>query len=210
MAALDRGSIPEFERSWLYRHRGAIGRFLLIPAGLLAILTPAPFVEGSVADAAFDAVGWILLLLGGGLRLWATLYIGGRKSGAIVSDGPYSICRNPLYVGSFLMALSGGFFLQSAAFLAAAVAMAFLYASGTVRNEEVFMHCHFGQQYLDYMARTPRYFPRFSAFKTEPVIPVDLHALWKECHRAAVWLLVPILAEGVAILRSQPWWHLLF
>jgi protein-S-isoprenylcysteine O-methyltransferase Ste14 len=51
------------------------------------------------------SAGWCLWP-GATLRLWSTLYIGGRKRVVLVSDGPYSLCRNPLYVGTFLIALS--------------------------------------------------------------------------------------------------------
>ena len=41
-------------------------------------------------------------------RLWSTLYIGGRKSAEVVTGGPYSMTRNPLYVFSTLAAAGVG------------------------------------------------------------------------------------------------------
>lgn len=30
-------------------------------------------------------------------RFWSILYIGGRKNKEVMQDGPYSMCRHPLY-----------------------------------------------------------------------------------------------------------------
>src|ERR1700694_4620271 len=35
-------------------------------------------------------------------RTWSSLYIGGRKTRTLVSVGPYSVSRNPLYVFSII------------------------------------------------------------------------------------------------------------
>ncbi|MGU9537294.1 methyltransferase family protein, partial [Proteus mirabilis] len=41
-------------------------------------------------------------------RAWCALYIGGRKKQEIVTSGPYSLCRNPLYVFSVIGAFGVG------------------------------------------------------------------------------------------------------
>src|SRR5713226_3679090 len=55
-----------------------------------------------------EMVGVLLIFLGIVGRLWATLYIGGRKSAEVVTGGPYSITRNPLYVFSTVAAAGVG------------------------------------------------------------------------------------------------------
>ena len=42
-------------------------------------------------------------------RVWCSLYIGGRKTRTLVCDGPYSLCRNPLYFFSLLGVMGVGF-----------------------------------------------------------------------------------------------------
>jgi len=48
-----------------------------------------------------EAVGLAAIVFAIVGRAWCSLYIGGRKKAEIVSRGPYSITRNPLYVFSF-------------------------------------------------------------------------------------------------------------
>ena len=57
---------------------------------------------------AIEMIGIVLIFVGIAGRLWSTLYIGGRKSVSVVTDGPYSITRNPLYVFSSIAAMGVG------------------------------------------------------------------------------------------------------
>ncbi|MEW6635116.1 MAG: isoprenylcysteine carboxylmethyltransferase family protein, partial [Pseudomonadota bacterium] len=55
-----------------------------------------------------EMFGVLLIFLGIIGRLWSTLYIGGRKSAEVVTGGPYSITRNPLYLFSTVAAAGVG------------------------------------------------------------------------------------------------------
>ncbi|TIV31008.1 MAG: isoprenylcysteine carboxylmethyltransferase family protein, partial [Mesorhizobium sp.] len=55
-----------------------------------------------------EMFGVLLIFLGIVGRLWSTLYIGGRKSSEVVTGGPYSITRNPLYLFSTVAAAGVG------------------------------------------------------------------------------------------------------
>src|ERR1700722_14276872 len=50
-------------------------------------------------------LGLIGLCIGG--RAWCALYIGGGKTSAVVATGPYSLCRNPLYLFSAIRGVGG-------------------------------------------------------------------------------------------------------
>ena len=50
-------------------------------------------------------VGWVLVGVGVFGRIWSGSYISGSKNAKLVVDGPYSICRNPLYLFSLLAGL---------------------------------------------------------------------------------------------------------
>ena len=73
-------------------------RMNILRAGLLLILllglfTASSWSDNAVADFAAEWLGYVLLVGGLGIRLWSTLYIGGRKSKELVTAGPYSLCR---------------------------------------------------------------------------------------------------------------------
>ena len=64
-------------------------------------------------------VGIALILVCIAGRTWCTAYIGGRKKRELVTTGPYSIVRNPLYVFTLIGAVGVG--LQFGSLIVAAI-----------------------------------------------------------------------------------------
>ena len=89
-----------------FQLRGAAGVLFIGTSTILAALAPPMVAEETVLDVATDALAWLAFVGGATLRWWSTLYIGGHKQKSVVSAGPYSVSRNPLYLGSFLLWLS--------------------------------------------------------------------------------------------------------
>ncbi len=86
-----------FELSaFLRRHRRNIGIPLALAALLLARYDPQ-FLLHSV----------ILVIFGELIRIWAAGHL--RKEQILTTGGPYRFIRNPLYLGSFLIAAGFGF-----------------------------------------------------------------------------------------------------
>lgn len=141
----------------LFRNRGWLPvPFLLIPL----LVSSGPLTRENIL------AGAILMALGEAWRLWGVATAGtvtrrrSRNVQTLVAHGPFAWSRNPLYVGNFLIwmgviALSGVLW-----FLSIAVALFALEYFYIVRYEEGVLESIFGQTYLDYKARTPRWIPR--------------------------------------------------
>lgn len=182
-----------------------------------AVACSAPAVTlGPTTSAAFTAAGWLSFVLGIGMRYWATLYVGGRKVGgrreaALTVDGPYSIVRNPLYVGSLLIGLSAPLCLHSATLLLAVAAAALHYALVTVPAEETFLRELVGAAtFDDYCRRTPRFVPNFRLHHANRELTIDVKALRNETRRALRLFAVPTLLTLVAVARAMEWWPAFF
>ncbi len=70
-------------------------------------------------------------------RLWCALYIAGYKTDKLITSGPYSMCRNPLYFFSLLGGVGVGLcteYLTLAAVIVAAFAV--IYPITIKREEE--------------------------------------------------------------------------
>lgn len=117
-----------------------------------------------------EMIGVVLIVIGIAGRLWSTLYIGGRKSVAVVTDGPYSVTRNPLYLFSSIAAVGVGAQMGSLTAMVgfgAACAAAF---HVVILREEKFLSANLGAEYSDYIARVPRFFPNPSLYREgEPI-----------------------------------------
>lgn len=189
-----------------FKWRGALGVVLLTPAIIITILATPVVDPMSWLAIVIDALAWISFVAGAGLRFWATLYIGGRKSDEVVEEGPYSLCRHPLYLGSVLLFLSGALFLQSLIMAGALALLATAYFAFTVPAEEEYLADRLGSAYREYCRRVNRFWPSIRGFRSPRKLTVDVHSLYVEWARASRWLWLPILGEVIQHLRAMPWW----
>ena len=122
------------------------------------------FPPDTTVHETVEMVGVLLIFLGIVGRLWSTLYIGGRKSEEVVSGGPYSMTRNPLYVFSTMAAAGVGAQMGS---VLATLGFGLLCAVAfhiVILREEKYLKGIFGVPYEAYMARVPRFIPNLSLY----------------------------------------------
>lgn len=194
----------------IFRWRGIVSALVLLPICTAAILSPPWVGEGAWYDVLGDLLAWIVLGAGIFLRLWATLYIGGRKSVELVTTGPYALCRHPLYVASLLILVSLAIFLLSASVLAAAGLLAILYAGFVVPSEERHALACFGDEYRAFMLVTPRFLPRTLRIAPPGVINIKVGAFLREYARTFGLIALGAAIDLLAYCRTQPWWPTAF
>ncbi len=131
----------------------------------LALLATESAHEGTLTAAILFLIGLILVALATVGRLWCSLYLSGRKNSELISAGPYSICRNPLYFFSFLGFAGIGFATETVTFTLLLMLAFALFYPIVIEREEQFLRARFGQAFEDYCARTPRFFPRLRALQ---------------------------------------------
>jgi protein-S-isoprenylcysteine O-methyltransferase Ste14 len=100
-------------------------------------------------------------------RLWCSLYIAGHKTKDLVIEGPYSICRNPLYFFSMLGGIGVGCVTETLT-IPAIILLAFaLYYPYVIRFEEKRLREVHGRDYETYFQTVPQFWPKWSLL-TEP------------------------------------------
>ncbi len=142
----------------LFRNRG------WLPVPFLAVPLLAP---GQQSPSTWIA-GLLLVLTGELIRAAGVAAAGtvtrrrSRDVQRLVTYGAFACCRNPLYVGNFLAWI--GFTVVSGVFWFIPVALLIFAVEYTliVRYEEGVLESIFGQEYLAYKERTPRWlgYPR--------------------------------------------------
>jgi protein-S-isoprenylcysteine O-methyltransferase Ste14 len=134
-------------------------------------------------------IGWVLVGIGVFGRIWSGSYISGSKNAKLVIDGPYSVCRNPLYFFS-LIAGFGVMLVSETLILPIQFAALFwiYYAELITREEAVLLTLH-GAAFEAYRARVPRFWPKFSLY-SEPVEYVVSAARFRKNMADAIWFVV--------------------
>lgn len=144
--------------AWIVKRRITLSLILftlLIALNLLVFRTRPylPFDRQQLGSV----VGTSLAIAGLAIRSWAAGTL--HKSSEVTTIGPYSLVRNPLYVGSFLMIF--GFCILMKDWLSLAFALgplAVLYWF-QVRAEERYLSTRFGEAWSEYANKTGRFLP---------------------------------------------------
>jgi protein-S-isoprenylcysteine O-methyltransferase Ste14 len=161
------------------------GTLLLVPsldrnsvAGKTAWLTLASFfathhwLPFTAATDVVLALALIFAVLGALFRVWGSAFVGSTivaspdmHSHSMLADGPYRHTRNPLYLGTLLHTI-GLSILMPAIGAIVAIALIWVLQVRLALAEEPFLAARFGQPYLDYKARVPRFLPTLA-----PLVP---------------------------------------
>ena len=112
--------------------------------------------------------GFPIVMIGEIIRIWAVSYAGsetrtteGVGGSNLVTQGPFSVVRNPLYLGNVLIYTGLG--IMSFALFPYIQIFAFLYFTFQyyciILNEEEYLKITFGEKFWKYMSSVNRFFP---------------------------------------------------
>jgi len=179
----------------LNKNRMLVSRILMFSSIALILFTRPFWPYGSALHETFDALGYALIVFCGMGRLYSTAFLGGFKNETLVTYGPFSVVRNPLYVFSWLGFTGFAIFSNNLwVMLLVPVGFFFLYRS-LVKREEVFLQEKFGQAYSDYCARVPRFIPDFSNFNQPDEITIAPRLFLRGLLDNVWWFIIPIILE---------------
>jgi len=114
-------------------------------------------------DLVLFTVGPALFMAGLAIRLWAQLHLRYRLNvkTTLTVTGPYHYVRNPIYIGNTVLLVGACWMSEILWFIPLLVANCALVYGLVVRYEEKHLLRKYGEPYLAYLRRTPRWFPRF-------------------------------------------------
>jgi protein-S-isoprenylcysteine O-methyltransferase Ste14 len=144
--------------------------------------------------------GLIFVCISG--RTWCSLYIGGRKNRELVTIGPYSVSRNPLYGFSIIGAVGMGAQLGAISVAILAGVCAWLVHILVIRQEERLLLAEHGEAYARYLAEVPRFLPRFALWKDVEVLHVRTRAFTRTFADACIFLGAIPVAAALDLLHN--------
>lgn len=198
----------------MYQHELArSGKFLFVIRGAYIYATIAgaiaimwvfgdfgPFAT-EAADRAWFIAGIAVATLGAVIRIftsgWAALGTSGRVKAAaeaaeLNTTGPYSLVRNPLYVGRIVNYTGMAMLSGSWAFAVIVLLLSILIYERVSIYEEEFLRGKFGQAHADWAKDVPALFPRFHGWVSPKYKFWWKRMIWRE--RQKVFLLATSIA----------------
>lgn len=151
---------PVFRLSW------PVPTYLaLAVAGLFAqLFVPLPWLGSPAADLLMP-IGMIvavagLALVGAALAIMrrvGTTVLPEHQSTHLVTNGPFAISRNPIYVGFAAIVVAAGLLLGNLWLFAAALLASLIVDRLVIRREEEMLSARFGKKYRDYARKVRRW-----------------------------------------------------
>ena len=177
----------------------------------LTLVSGSRFGASSIVGETMFVVSVFLSAIAGSGRIWSKIYIAGYKSQALVTEGPYSMCRNPLYLCSAVGIMGIGLATCTITIPAVLATAFFVYFAVIIADEEKRLAAMHGAEFEAYRARTPRIIPDFSRLR-EPARYVICPRSLRRHLADVIWFPVIVAAIHVGVhlhdrgLLPAWWW----
>ena len=181
--------------------KGVLGVAVLVGI-LMYALTNSTHSAGGSSHEMIEWLGIVLIVVCILGRTWCTLYIGGRKNEEFVTEGPYSVSRNPLYFFSILGAAGAGAQLGSVVPAIVFGALAWMVFYVVVLREQHLLLNRYGAAYENYTATTPRFMPNPRLWRDAPSVTVKPPKMVRTFVDAMAFLLSVPVAEAFEQLQK--------
>lgn len=183
------------------QHRIKVSRVFGI-AFVAALLATGSVWQGTLVGRAMFLVGIVLAAIGMVGRIWCLTYSSGYKSSELVTQGPYSVSRNPLYFFSFIGLIGIGLATETITLTLALIAFFVLVYPAVIAGEEEFLSGKFGAPYAEYCRRTPRFFPDRSLFVEPESYTVQPRTLRRSLGGVIWFIGLPVVIQILVSLRA--------
>ncbi len=150
-------------KDMILRKLSAYRAFAYIPPFIFMMI----YSHGEIEDGYIIwPLGISIVLLGVGARAWSTKHVGRRllgmkkKGKMLIRTGPYSIVRNPLYIGNISIAAGLSILSELIWLVPFLILYFFMLNHFVVLYEEKKLLSRWGDEYQTYLNEVPRWMPR--------------------------------------------------
>ena len=188
--------------TFVAQNRITISRLFWISALIALLLTEKMFSDRLIGQL-LPVAGLVLIGIAMVGRLWSSLYIGGRKNNELVTEGPYSMTRNPLYFFSLLGFVGIAFCTRSISISVCVVAFFALVYPSVIGSEEALLRRRFGAAFEAYCKLTPRFFPAVARYRASELCQVSTRQFWRTARDVIWFILLAGIVELIEVLRPS-------
>ncbi|MAE50650.1 MAG: hypothetical protein CMH27_02455 [Micavibrio sp.] len=186
----------------LNKSRIMVSKVLGLIVLLCVFFTTSAIQDESTLHEVFDVLGLLFVFICALGRLYTTAFLGGKKNKDLITHGPFSVVRNPLYVCS-LIGFTGVAFMTNHVILMVLVPLSFtILYHFLVSREEQFLKETFGREYEGYCAKVHRFVPSFSLWQQPKSITLDTKMFFNGLKDALWWFAAFPLVEIVEYVHE--------
>ena len=138
--------------------------FSIIPIALICV-SASYWEDIGIISTILFIIGIFLVGIATIGRVWSSLYISGYKSKTLLTSGPYSMCRNPLYFFSFIGSLGIGLSTETITITVLLMIGFVIYYPYVMKREYKRLISLHGDKYREYCEKTPVFLPSLSLLK---------------------------------------------
>jgi len=184
-------------------------------SSLLLLLVSTSFwnLHHPLIGKTLSILGWILNGIGALGRIWCAVYIAGYKNNTLVTAGPYSMCRNPLYFFSMAGAVGVGLATETLVIPLVVLIFFMVYYPTVIRNEEKNLSQMHSKEYQNYVEAVPAFIPQPGILFEPEHYTVNPRILKRHLMDAVWFIWLCGLVSMLARLHTEkilPEWFLLF
>jgi protein-S-isoprenylcysteine O-methyltransferase Ste14 len=156
---------------------------------LLYLVSDSWIPDDTPPHERLEYLGYFFILVCVFGRIYSTVFLAGRKNHQLMTDGPFSVVRNPLYVFSLLGIIGVGLESARISILAPLLIMHIISYNFLVRREETL--------------RVKRFIPSFKHYTQPESIETRPQLLLIAIRDAWIWLLPYPIFELIDWLRDD-------
>jgi isoprenylcysteine carboxyl methyltransferase (ICMT) family protein YpbQ len=135
-------------------------------------------------------------------RIWCSAFIGGYKSASLITNGPYSVARHPLYSFSWIGAVGLGVATHSIVLTLVTSAFFAAVFSFSARREDDFLSRAHPDHFAAYARSTRRFWPRWRNYRVAESITIKPVILKKSFLDAGAFVLLYLVIDTLRVLRE--------
>lgn len=206
--------------AFLFRWRSYLPLLLILPG--LAALPVGSVIEQKYGDSFEEMwviMGFVISLIGLAVRWFTVGFVPAGTSGrntktqraeALNTDGMYSVCKNPLYLGNFIVLFGILISIKSWWLLILGCGAYYFYIKRIIATEEDFLIEKYGKIYTDWADKTPAFFPNFRLwqkpemnFSAKTVLKREYNGFMAVC---AAFFFTEMIADVFMEREPIPYW----
>jgi protein-S-isoprenylcysteine O-methyltransferase Ste14 len=188
-------------------YRIALSRIFAVVIVFIILFSSYSWKTNPYVNIAIDLVAFILILICAFGRLWALAYISGHKTKDLITEGPYSLVRNPLYLFSLIGAIGVGIASKNILVCALILVIFALYYPFVIKAEEEHLHEVHGEEFQKYKKNTPMFIPNFSGFHEQQFYAINTRK-FRRAFFSVIWFplifIILLVIERLHALGALP------